>query len=147
MKMLKAFVFLALGASVCRAGDPPSTHGMLVFGTKKVFASHLPMFHSPHDYQAVFQIRFDPETLKTYLNDKAGSPDSIYTLVPEPFVLPELSHHPLSIKAVLYHGHFEREGTPITGSVMVEFAKYAVFSKAKSHDSSPPVVSGFGFRR
>lgn len=145
MKMLKAFVFLALTASICQAGDPPATHGMLVFGTKKVFASHLPMFHSPHDYQAIFEIRLDSGTLKNYLDDKAKSPDSIYTLVPEPFVLTELSHHPMSVKAVIYHGHFEREGTPITGSVTVEFSEALFFQKLSPATPRPPSYQGLVF--
>jgi len=152
MKTLKAFFLITLTASVCFAGDPPATHGMLVFSTKsvgkgpkKVYASHLPMFHRPHDYQAIFEIRFDSKTLQTYLDDKAKSPDSINTLVPDPFVLTDLAHHPASVKAVLYHGHFEKGGTPITELVTVEFSRTLVFEKLFPVTPHPGTYQGFIF--
>lgn len=34
--------------------DKPSVHGMTLMGTELIYASHLPMFHTPHDYQIIF---------------------------------------------------------------------------------------------
>jgi hypothetical protein len=36
--------------------DTPATHGMLLFGTKDIWLSHLPMFHKPHDYQVIMSV-------------------------------------------------------------------------------------------
>ena len=44
---------------------------MLVFGTEKVYFSHLPMFHAPHDYQAVIEVEL-PEATKTLMEIATG---------------------------------------------------------------------------
>ena len=49
-------LFLSLASSVA-AADEPATHGMLLFGQNQTYASHLPMFHTPHDYQLIMKIK------------------------------------------------------------------------------------------
>ena len=124
----------------------PATHGMLIFGNKTLYASHLPMFHSPHDYQAIFELRFDASTLQVYLDDKLQSPNSIYTFVPEPFVLTDLEHGLQSMKGTLYHGHFEKGGTPMTGPIRVGVVKTISFKKLRPTDpnsnSYPGIIFG-----
>jgi hypothetical protein len=106
------------------AHDHASVHGMLVVGKERVFLSHLPMFHSPHDYQAILEAVLPPEVQAIYLRDMASHPDQkIYTLVPEPFVLPDMLAHPRPFKADLYRGHFERGGVAIASIARVGIAR------------------------
>jgi hypothetical protein len=95
------------------AEDQASVHGMLIVGEQTVFLSHLPMFGSPHDYQAIFEVAFaktasDPQA--DYFADRKRTSTKIYTLEPERFVLTKLAAAaPLrSFKADVYRGHFER---------------------------------------
>jgi hypothetical protein len=102
--------------------DHPAVHGMLVFGQQKILLSHLPMFHAPHDFQVVLQVRLrsdvgDPEAL--YRQDRSTSGEKVYTWVPKKFVLQDLlaPTTPLrSMTGTLFRGHFERGGTPITSA-------------------------------
>src|SRR5262249_32526344 len=95
------------------AQDGASVHGMLVVGEQTVFLSHLPLFHPPHNYQVILEATFskpgsDPQT--DYFNDRKRTGTKIYTIEPDPFVLPRLAAgDPLrSFKANVYRGHFER---------------------------------------
>ena len=58
-----AFFFISYAAwgqhSIPASEDKPATHGMLIFGTNKIYASHLPMFHSPHNYQVILELDLD----------------------------------------------------------------------------------------
>lgn len=103
--------------------DKPATHNMLVVGRQTVFLSHLPMFNapgftSPHRYQVILEATFtkagsDPQAL--YFNDRKANPATkIYTLNPDPFVLPNLGARTLnSFKAKIFHGHLEKEGNKL----------------------------------
>jgi hypothetical protein len=116
-------------------GDAPNTHNMLVFGEKKIYLSHLPMFDgmnsekteftSPHRYQVILEASFVNGTqnlMSVYLNDRRQHPNvRIYTLNPAVFVLPKLVSNspqtpPLSaFKATIFRGHLEKGGQPIGG--------------------------------
>jgi hypothetical protein len=55
-------------ASVHSGHEHPAVHGMLVVGEGQLFLSHLPMFHAPHDYQIIMEVRLrgdesDPHTI------------------------------------------------------------------------------------
>jgi len=97
---------------------------MLVFGEQQIFLSHLPMFHAPHDFQVLLQVRLrsdvgDPEAL--YRQDRSKSGEKVYTWVPKKFVLQDLlaPTTPLrSMAGTLFRGHFERGGTPITSAAV-----------------------------
>jgi hypothetical protein len=110
--------------------DRPSTHGMLIFGTEKVYASHLPMFHTPHDYQIILELALDKKTKAQFVADQKAHPEMpTYTLVPEKFVLPDMVKNPRLFKAKLVRGHFERGGVEITKEVEITIAKVVVFKK------------------
>lgn len=124
MKKLICMLMLALTWSSGSRADQPSVHGMLLFGDKVTYASHLPMFHAPHDYQVI---------LKLSLNDTAydaakKSSKEIFTLVPEAMDLTKIiSGEMKSFKADIYQGHFEKGGTKI-GPVKV-LVEDVVFAK------------------
>ena len=51
-----------LGGAFNAQADRPSVHGMLLFGKENLYASHLPMFHAPHDYQVIFKLNLSSNT-------------------------------------------------------------------------------------
>jgi len=99
-------------AGAAPAEDHAAVHGMAIAGEQTVVLYHLPLFHSPHNYQVILEATFtksgsDPQS--AYFNDRKRSGAKLYTLEPEPFVLPQLvAASPLrSFKANAYRGHFE----------------------------------------
>ncbi|WP_295904479.1 hypothetical protein [uncultured Bdellovibrio sp.] len=116
--------------------DPASIHGMLLFGKSQVYLSHLPMFHAPHDYQVLLQATLSAEGLNAYHASLRNSNETVYTLVPEAFSLPELTSHPVPFKAQIYKGHFERGGVLIADNVTVEI-KVLYFRKFSGTDVKP----------
>ena len=101
-------------------GDIPSVQGMLILGTGPIYLSHLPMFRAPHDLQLIIEAELSgaDNPQKIYVNHRAQSGEKVYTWVPKRFVLPGLlnsSAGPPTMQGRIFRGHFEREGTPITG--------------------------------
>lgn len=94
--------------------DPPGFHGMLFFGTQDSFyISHLPMFHKPHDYQAIVEVRLPQKEREKYLQ-ALKSQGGIFTFAPQgDFVLPEVITQKKPITGTLYQGHFERGGSEL----------------------------------
>lgn len=132
-----AALLLLVGPSVTLA-DPKGIHGMLIFGKRTTYGSHLPMYHAPHDYQALFQFRLKDEaggsTVATYNRAKEIA-SSYFTLVPEPMDLTLLLNASRkTFRASLYEGHFERGGRNL-GPLMVEVEK-VIFSKKLSPTES-----------
>jgi hypothetical protein len=116
--------------------DKPSTHGMLIFGTEKTYASHLPMFHAPHNYQIILELELDPATKKLFIADQEKNPEyTTYTIEPEKFVLPEMMQNPKSFKANLYRGHFERGGIKIAADIHVTIKKIIYYTKFKTDEA------------
>jgi hypothetical protein len=102
-------------------GGVKAVHGMLLFGSGPIYLSHLPMFMVPHDQQLILEVEFtgvgNPSA--TYVKDRAQSGESVYTWVPKPFVLTDLLKAGAAapeMQGSMVRGHFERGGTPITGS-------------------------------
>jgi len=107
-----------------------AVHGMLVFGTERVYASHLPMFHSPHHYQILLELELEKAVQSRFNKYQRAHPQVVtFTLAPERFVLPEMMTQPRLFKAVLYDGHFERGGKAITDSVLVKIKNVVYLKK------------------
>lgn len=138
-KTLTLFLFTVF--SNFAIGDPAAVHGMLLFGNNKIYVSHLPMFHSPHDCQVLLEVGLEPEAKKLFLADQTTHPDQrIYTLVPERFVLPEMVQRPKPFKATLVRGHFERGGTDILVGTQVSIQKVVYFSKLNPKANPPAAL-------
>ncbi len=91
------------------------THGMVLFGgTDGIYASHMPMFHAPHDVQAVMRLRIADNAIEQSLKQKLAAAPALWSIEPEKFDLNRLrSDHqePLTaFDAKIYEGHFERGG-------------------------------------
>lgn len=117
--------------------DRPANHGMAVFGHHKVYVSHLPMFHSPHDYQVIAEVEFDTQAKSIY-DGITASDSELYTLAPdEDFVLPERVQAGNSFPATLFKGHFERGGTVIASGVQVKIKTVLYFKKFQPGEVKP----------
>ena len=113
--------------------DKPAVHGMVIFGNEKIYAYHLPMFHAPHNFQVVFELKLDAQTLATFKRDQQlNTEHATYTLEPEKFVLPEMIKNPRPFKANIYRGHFERGGAEIISDVTVDISDILYFSPLNS---------------
>jgi hypothetical protein len=110
--------------------DKASTHGMLIFGTDKIYASHLPMFRTPHNYQIIIELTLDKVTKQKFITDQKLHPEyTTYTIEPEKFVLPDMINAKGSFKANLYRGHFERGGIKIADSIRIKISSIVYFEK------------------
>lgn len=95
-------------------------HGMVLFGGKQgLYASHLPMFHAPHDYQVVLQVRLADAALDARLRNLLDGNTALWTLRPERFELARLlpaAPAPLrQFQATVVRGHFEKNGQAQAG--------------------------------
>ncbi|MBB5636940.1 hypothetical protein HDF26_001768 [Pedobacter cryoconitis] len=118
--------------------DKPSTHGMMLMGNEVIYASHLPMFHSPHDYQIISILELSKEDQEKYVQDKRKHPkELVYTIEPETFVLPEMINHTKVFKANIYRGHFERGGTKFLENIPVRI-KQVIYYKQFDKNAVKP---------
>jgi len=144
MKVFIASVLLAAAlAPAAYAADRPAIHGMLVFGKSTIYLSHLPMFHSPHDYQIIVEAELQDSALQTYLNDQKTNPDqTLYTLEPlEKFTLPDEIQNLKSFHATLFRGHFERDGVPIATDITVSIKAVVYFHQFDPAAKKPEVLT------
>jgi hypothetical protein len=118
------------------AKDKPSVHGMLIFGTDNVYASHLPMFRSPHNYQIIIELTMDKTAKQKFVADQLKNPQyTTYTIEPERFVLPDMIVKQGSFKANLYRGHFERGGVKIAEGITLKISKVVYFKKFEATEA------------
>ena len=146
MKIIFGIMIVFAGSAF--AHDHPSVHGMVAFGgsgalgDSKVLLSHMPMFHSPHDYQVVMSASLDEVGQASFASARsAANPDALVTVVPEPFALDEFIAHPHSFKASLYAGHFERGGVVIASDVKVTVESIIFAKKIAVGVKAPPEFS------
>ncbi len=96
------------------------SHGMVLLDVGGTFyASHLPLYYRPHDYQIIYQIDV-PKHVAQGLQQLLAK--GMVTLLPGNFDLDRLvSGEELVLFSQFYQGHFERGGTPWQSKVQVEF--------------------------
>ena len=92
-------------------------HGMAVFGGREgLYASHLPMFHTPHDSQVLLRFHLADAAADKALREALAREPKLWTFDPEAFDLLRFSPghaKPLrEFKARFFEGHFERGGKP-----------------------------------
>ena len=119
---------LLLASPLAQAGGHgPSwgEHGMALFGGREaLYASHLPMFHAPHDRQVVLQFHLADPVQDQALRRRLHGKTALWTIAPEKFELDRLAPgatRPLThFKAAMVRGHFEQGGqTEMTGATVV----------------------------
>ncbi|WP_448213366.1 hypothetical protein [Colwellia sp. MEBiC06753] len=94
------------------------THGMVLMQKgSTVFASHLPLYHKPHDYQILYKLNVKDLNLLQVVRD-----NPLVTIEPELFNLERLVRgEEMEIKADVYIGHFERDGFKVYDDVTLSF--------------------------
>lgn len=115
MKAIMTVLALALISLNTWAID--ATHGMVLFGSEKLMAYHLPMFHNIHAKQVVLEYTV-PEKLKAKL--LSIQTEDFLTFVPEKFDLEKFLVRPFPLKGDVYKGHFEKDGELIISDVTLE---------------------------
>lgn len=91
------------------------SHGMALFGGREaLYASHLPMFHAPHDTQVVFRFHLQDSINDALLRAALAIKPQLWTLDPAPFDLLRIKPghaDPLTqFSTNIVEGHFERGG-------------------------------------
>ena len=125
--------------------DPVATHNMLVIGETAVYLYHLPMFQQkgqplmPHRYQVILEADFDKEgsnAREDYTKDRQSHPGiKIYTISPEPFILPTLVSSDLQqgslrkFRGTVFRGHLEKGGSSILPDIGVNVKGLVYFHK------------------
>lgn len=113
-------------------GGHVGVHGMIVFGKDRF--SHIPMFHEPHDYQAVMEVKLSHPQLE----DGVSFGDKLHTFVPEKFSLGDvLSGKQTHFEGTLWEGNFEADGKPWLEGVQVD-VKQVNESRHLEGDSQGP---------
>jgi hypothetical protein len=107
---------------------------MLLFGEQTIYLSHLPMFMHPHNFQVILEAGFDEAVLEVLRTDREASGNGLQTFNPEEFPIVELDpsgNGPVrtSIEGTVFHGHFERGGTPLAEGVTVEVRNVVYFAE------------------
>lgn len=137
MKNLIIALFVFASAYAANHTDFPATHGMAVVGTEKVYLSHLPMFHTPHDYQVILEVELDEKTQKLYAANRAQYSDTVYTVAPDAGVLTQMAKAGKVFNVDLFRGHFERGGTPIAEGATVKVLRVLYFKKFVPGEAKP----------
>jgi len=123
-----------LPLAAARAETAVGGHGMAVFGGREgLYASHLPMFHAPHDSQIVLRFHLADVAAERRLREELAARPRLWTLDPETFDLLRLGPghaQPLrEFKARFFEGHFERGGRPQPGEQRVVVDEVLLFRR------------------
>lgn len=154
-------------AAMHHAHEDVATHGMLLFGEQTPYLSHLPMFASKHNFQAIFEVSLSTEgtdPMAVYREAREARPEfKMYSFVPtEQFFLTELvtpvdsrdAHSPplrSSFLGEIYRGHFEtfhihekpesRPPSPLPRleNVAAQVTNVVIFRELDSYALAPPL--------
>lgn len=98
-----------------------------------MYASHLPMFHTPHDSQVLLRLHLADAAADRALREALAREPRLWTFDPETFDLLRLAPghtQPLrEFKARFFDGHFERGGKPQAAAQRVVVDKVLLFRR------------------
>lgn len=146
-RLLPVLLALAAGLpAMARAETAVGGHGMAVFGGREaLYASHLPMFHAPHDSQIVLRFHLADAAADRALREELAARPRLWTFDPETFDLLRLNPaHPQPLrefKARFFSGHFERGGKPQAGEQQVVVDEVLLFRRLDPAPRELPVGS------
>ena len=121
------------------------SHGMaLITDGHSLFATHLPLYSTPHDYQMLIELKSDrSRELIEFILTTQPKADTIInapalTLLPDVFDLNRLvAAESFSINATVYKGHFERGGEAWIDNIDVVFASVVYMRQINSVKDNP----------
>lgn len=152
-----ALFSLALIATAAGAADHThGQHGMVLFGGKDgLYASHLPLFHAPHDYQVILRVHVADPATDAAVRARLAGKTALWTVAPEKFELSRLapaSPAPLRrFNADLVQGHFERGGLTQYAHAAIVVDQVILFRQlspaAKANASASYMQLGAGKQR
>lgn len=152
-----ALFSLALIATAADAADPThGQHGMALFGGKEgLYASHLPLFHAPHDYQVILRVHVADPATDAAVRARLDGKTALWTVAPEKFELSRLapaSAAPLrQFNADLVQGHFERGGATQYANATIVVDQVIMFRQlspaAKANANASYLQLGTGKQR
>jgi hypothetical protein len=121
-------------AATAKSGSSMGLHGMALFGGREgLYASHMPMYHRPHDMQAVFRLHIEDPAIDESMRRELAQHPALWSIVPERFELDRLapaSADPVKhLRADLVRGHFERGGTVVHAGVDVAVERVLLFRR------------------
>ncbi|MDO6444220.1 hypothetical protein Q4493_00380 [Colwellia sp. 1_MG-2023] len=95
-------------------------HGMVLFTkSSSIYASHLPLYHKPHNVQLIYKLENKNLALLQSVRD-----GGLVTIKPKPFNLQRLMRgEKMIINVDVYSGHFERDGMLVYENIPLSFAK------------------------
>ncbi|KXJ55745.1 MAG: hypothetical protein AXW17_04150 [Colwellia sp. Phe_37] len=95
-------------------------HGMALFTQgSSIYASHMPLYHKPHDVQLLYKL--DNKNLALLQTIRDGD---LITIKPQPFNLQRLMRgEKMVLNVDLYSGHFERDGMLVYENIPMTFDK------------------------
>ena len=147
--LLAALCLLPVAAAAAGEAQGPSwgEHGMVLFGGRDgLFASHMPMFHRPHDVQAILRLRATDPARERELRAWLAQSPSLWTIVPAAFNLDDLAPgaaRPLAhLDADVVRGHFERGGTTRARAVGFEVERVLVWRRLDPR-AAPPALATY----
>ncbi len=113
--------------------DYIGVHGMvLMTADSSMYASHMPLYHKPHDAQIVYRVTTDTSAVLIMVKDA-----DMVTIKPERFNLERLKRgESFSVKADVYLGHFERGGMPTHEQVTITFEEQVYLRELKDLTSA-----------
>lgn len=100
-------------------------HGMVLFTDgSTLYASHLPLYQSPHDYQLIYAVELNNKEI--FIEELSNN---MVTILPAKFDLNRLiDGDSFSIETKMYRGHFERGGKLIETNLSFTF-KTQIFKR------------------
>ena len=130
MQKIILFIVLNIFASLSYAQEetelPPldpayeGIHGMALFShSSTIYASHLPLYHKPHNVQLIYKL-----SIKDFALLQMVRGADLVTIKPKKFNLQRLIRgEKMIITADVYAGHFERDGMLVYENIDLDFSK------------------------
>lgn len=134
-------------AEVQQQNVPAAVHGMVLFGKEKVYASHIPMYHVPHDWQLLLEVSLSHasnDALKAYRGISGNGAQKLVTFQPLPYMLPQLIEGKIkTVTGTIFRGNFEDGGVPILKNATLTVSKIVFVKPLKTSTAPLPKLSYF----
>jgi hypothetical protein len=100
---------------------PPAVHGMVMFGDKSIYLSHMPMFQAPHNAQVILEVSLTKDGEQPedqYREDRRSTGNTLYSVEPQKMRLSDLQQD-ASFTGKVFRGNFETDGELLSPDVTI----------------------------